>query len=97
VFGPVVNIYGYDHESEAVTRANALPVSFQAAVFTRDLQRAVRLSHQLEAAAVMINDHTAFRVDWMPFAGRRVSGLGTGGIGHTMADLSVEKLVVIKG
>ena len=96
VFGPVVNVYGYDDEAEAVALANALPVSFQAAVFTRDIERALRLSSHLEAAAVMINDHTAFRVDWMPFAGRRTSGLGIGGIPYTMADMSMEKLVVIK-
>ena len=97
VFGPVVCVMGYDDEAQAVSLANALPVSFHTAVFTRDIQRAMRLSRELDAAAVMINDHTAFRVDWMPFAGRRVSGLGTGGIGHTMADMSHEKLVVIKG
>jgi acyl-CoA reductase-like NAD-dependent aldehyde dehydrogenase len=97
VFGPVVCIIGYDDEVQAVALANALPVSFHSAVFTRDINRAMRLSRELDAAAVMINDHTAFRVDWMPFAGRRVSGLGTGGIGHTMADMTQEKLVVIKG
>lgn len=97
IFGPVVCIYGYDDEAEAVARANALPVSFQAAVFTRDVIRAMRLTRQLDAAAVMVNDHTAFRVDWMPFAGHRTSGLGVGGIPYTMADMAVEKLIVIKG
>ena len=97
VFGPMINVYGYDDESEAVARANSLPVSFQAAVFTRDVERAMRLSRTLAAAAVMVNDHTAFRVDWMPFAGRRTSGLGTGGILYTMEDMAPEKLVVIKG
>jgi acyl-CoA reductase-like NAD-dependent aldehyde dehydrogenase len=96
VFGPVVSIYGYDDEAEAVALANALPVAFQSAVFTRDLGRALRLTRALDAAAVMVNDHTAFRVDWMPFAGRRTSGLGVGGIPHTMADMSAEKLIVIK-
>jgi len=66
------------------------------AVFTQDIQRALRLSHELDAAAVMVNDHTAFRVDWMPFAGRRTSGLGVGGIPHTMTDMAAEKLIVIK-
>ncbi len=96
VFGPVVNVYGYDDEAEAVAQANALSVSFQAAVFTRDTSRAMRLTRELDAAAVMINDHTAFRVDWMPFAGHRTSGLGIGGIPYTMADMAPEKLVVIK-
>ena len=96
VFGPVVCIYGYDDEAEAVALANALPVSFQSAVFSQDSDRCLKLARELDAAAVMINDHTAFRVDWMPFAGRQHSGLGTGGISYTMADMSPEKLIVIK-
>ena len=42
----------------------------------------------------MLNDHTAFRVDWMPFAGLRQSGLGVGGIPYTFRDLQIEKLFV---
>jgi acyl-CoA reductase-like NAD-dependent aldehyde dehydrogenase len=44
----------------------------------------------------MVNDHTAFRVDWMPFGGAKASGLGIGGISHSMKDMTNEKLVVIK-
>jgi acyl-CoA reductase-like NAD-dependent aldehyde dehydrogenase len=44
----------------------------------------------------MVNDHTAFRVDWMPFAGRKQSGYNVGGIAYTMHDMSEEKMVVIK-
>jgi acyl-CoA reductase-like NAD-dependent aldehyde dehydrogenase len=50
----------------------------------------------LDAAAVMVNDHTAFRVDWMPFAGLKESGLGVGGIQYTMEDMQIKKLVVIR-
>ncbi|MBW2219134.1 MAG: aldehyde dehydrogenase, partial [Deltaproteobacteria bacterium] len=46
--------------------------------------------------AVLINDHTAFRVDWMPFGGSKESGLGVGGIGPSMHEMSLEKLLVIK-
>jgi acyl-CoA reductase-like NAD-dependent aldehyde dehydrogenase len=44
----------------------------------------------------MINDHTAFRVDWMPFAGLRHSGMGVGGIPYTFEDMQIKKLMVIK-
>jgi acyl-CoA reductase-like NAD-dependent aldehyde dehydrogenase len=44
----------------------------------------------------MINEHTAFRVDWMPFAGLRESGLGVGGIPYTMKDMQIEKMTVIR-
>lgn len=96
VFGPVVCIYPYDDIDEAIRRANALPYSFQAAVFTKDIDLAMRAYRQLDASAVMVNDHTAFRVDWMPFAGLRESGLGVGGIPHTMRDMQVEKMMVIR-
>jgi acyl-CoA reductase-like NAD-dependent aldehyde dehydrogenase len=96
VFGPVVCVYSYDKIDEAITRANALPYAFQAAVFTRDLDTMLRAARRLDAAAVMVNDHTAFRVDWMPFAGLKESGLGTGGIQYTMEDMQIKKLVVIR-
>jgi acyl-CoA reductase-like NAD-dependent aldehyde dehydrogenase len=50
----------------------------------------------LDAAAVMVNDHTAFRVNWMPFAGRKKSGYNIGGIAYTMHDMSQDKMAVIK-
>jgi acyl-CoA reductase-like NAD-dependent aldehyde dehydrogenase len=56
---------------------------------------AMEACHALDASAVMINDHTAFRVDWMPFAGLRESGLGVGGIPYTLRDMQVRKLIVM--
>jgi len=96
IFGPVVCVYDFDDIDDAIDRANALPFAFQSSVFTRDIDTAIRVSQRLAASAVMINDHTAFRVDWMPFAGLRQSGLGIGGIPYTMDDMQVEKLVVIR-
>ncbi len=96
IFGPVVCVYTYDEIDEAITRANALPYAFQASVFTRNLDTALRVTRRIDAAAVMVNDHSAFRVDWMPFAGLRESGLGTGGISHTLEDMQIEKMTVIR-
>ena len=76
-------------------RANDLPWAFQAAVFTRDMETAMQASHALDASAVMVNEHTAFRVDWMPFAGLRQSGLGVGGIPYTWRDMQVQKMIVL--
>ena len=96
VFGPVVNVYAWDKIEQALEIANALPFAFQSAVFTQNLATATRCINELEAAAVMVNDHTAFRVDWMPFAGHKQSGYGTGGIAYTLHDMTQEKLAVIK-
>ncbi len=96
IFGPVVCLYGYDDVSEAIDQSNGLEYAFQASVYTSNLDSAINISHQINAAAVMINDHTAFRVDWMPFGGRDSSGLGVGGIRYSMEDMSREKLLVFK-
>ena len=95
IFGPAVAVYPYADLDEAIARANSLPFAFQAAVYSNDLQTALRASSRLDAAAVMINDHSAFRVDWMPFAGLKQSGHGIGGIPHTMHEMQVEKMTVI--
>ncbi len=96
IFGPVVCVYSVSNVDEAIARANALPYAFQAAVFTRSLDTALRVSQRIDAAAVMVNDHTAFRVDWMPFAGLKESGFGTGGIPYTLEDMLIEKMTVIR-
>lgn len=96
VFGPVVCVYPYDSIDEAVARANSLDVAFQAAVLTRDIDTAMRVQRRLNASAIMVNDHTAFRVDWMPFAGLRHSGHGVGGIHHTVEEMQIQKMLVFK-
>ncbi len=95
VFGPVTTIHPFSEPEEAIAAANGLDVAFQAAVASQDIDRALFYARRLDAAAVMINDHTAFRVDWMPFAGRRSSGHGTGGIPNTMHEMSAEKMIVL--
>ncbi len=96
VFGPVMCVYTFDLIDDAIAEANSLRDAFQAACFTCSLDTALRVSRRIDASAVMINDHTAFRVDWMPFAGLRESGYGVGGIPHTMHDMQIEKMVVIR-
>ncbi len=96
IFGPVVCVYSAPDLDWAITRANSLPFAFQAAVFTSDLDTALQAFKNLDASAVMVNDHTAFRVDGMPFAGLRQSGYGVGGIPHSIEDMQVNKMLVIK-
>ncbi len=96
IFGPVICIYSYTDLDNAIAQANSLPYAFQASVCTKNIDTALYVSKQLAAATVMVNDHTAFRVDWMPFAGLRESGYGTGGIPYTYRDMQIEKLTVIR-
>lgn len=96
IFGPVVSVFRCDSLAEAVQRANAVDAAFQAAVYSNNIDTALDLSDRLNGSAVMVNDHTAFRVDWMPFAGLGSSGLGVGGIPGTYHDMTEEKMTVIR-
>ncbi len=95
IFGPVVCIYPFNDLDQAVAAANSLNVAFQASVYSQNMNTSMYVANRLDASAVMINEHTAFRVDWMPFAGLKHSGLGTGGIPYTMEDMQVDKMIVI--
>ncbi|MCW8940867.1 MAG: aldehyde dehydrogenase family protein [Flavobacteriales bacterium] len=96
IFGPVVCVYSYTNRLDAIKIANSLDVHFQAAVFTKNIDVALDSVKKLNATAVMVNDHTAFRVDWMPFGGRDASGIGMGGIPYSIHEMTREKLMVLK-
>lgn len=96
VFGPVVNLYPYTNLNDALEAANLHPHAFQAAIYTEQLSDAYAAFDAFEASAVMVNDHTAFRDDAMPFAGLNASGLGVGGIPYTIEDMQFEKMLVLK-
>jgi acyl-CoA reductase-like NAD-dependent aldehyde dehydrogenase len=96
VFGPVTVVFSFKEIEQALEAANSLDTAFQASVFSNDLQRTLHVARHLDASTVLVNDHSAFRTDWMPFAGRHQSGYGTGGIPYTMRDMSEEKLIVLR-
>ena len=96
VFGPVVCVYPYQDLEQALEAANLWPHAFQAAVFTENVSTVQSAFQSLHASAVIINDHTAFRDDAMPFAGLDASGLGVGGIPYTIEEMQFEKMLVMK-
>ena len=50
IFGPVVCLYGYDEEAEAIAAANSLPFAFQASVFSNRLDFSMRVAKALDAS-----------------------------------------------
>ena len=78
IFGPVAPIVTFGDEAEAIALANATPFGLVAYAYTRDVDRAFRLTEQLEAGMIGINrglvsDPSA------PFGGMKASGLGREG------------------
>ena len=95
IFGPVISVYEKANMDDAIMQANSLHFAFQASVFSNDYTEIMNAINRLDGSAIMVNEHSAFRVDWMPFAGRKRSGLGVGGIAHTLEDMSQSKMAVL--
>ncbi|WP_172148315.1 MULTISPECIES: betaine-aldehyde dehydrogenase [Pseudomonas] len=75
IFGPVMSILVYDSEEEVIRRANATDYGLAAGVVTRDLARAHRVIHQLEAGICWINTWGESPAE-MPVGGYKQSGVG---------------------
>jgi acyl-CoA reductase-like NAD-dependent aldehyde dehydrogenase len=75
VFGPVVGVYRFEDEAQAVRLANATPYGLAAGVWTRDMTRAKRMAGQLEAGTVWVNTYHIVSVG-IPFSGFKHSGIG---------------------
>lgn len=76
-FGPVIPVIPFDREEEAVEKANALDYGLSASVWSRDLDRAQRVSRRLAVGAVSINNVMVTEGNpALPFGGVRESGFG---------------------
>lgn len=74
IFGPVLCVIKFDDEEEAIRLANDTPYGLAAAVYTRDVTRAVRVSRAIRAGNVGVNTWTLQA--HAPFGGMKQSGLG---------------------
>ncbi|MBH5142010.1 NAD-dependent succinate-semialdehyde dehydrogenase [Rhodococcus erythropolis] len=88
IFGPVAAITGFDTEDQAIASANDTEYGLAAYVYTRDLNRALRVSEALEAGLVGVNRGVVSDAA-APFGGLKQSGLGREG-GHEGIEEYVE-------
>ncbi|MCC9310343.1 succinate-semialdehyde dehydrogenase (NADP(+)) [Kitasatospora sp. RB6PN24] len=77
-FGPVVSVYRFDTEDEAVTTANATPYGLNSSVWTRDLRRGRAVAARLRTGTVNVNEAyaAAYGSVASPMGGMGESGLG---------------------
>ena len=75
VFGPLLSVIPFDTEAEAVAIANGVDYGLTGSVWTKDLDRAVRVARALEAGFVWVNGSTQHFLN-VPYGGVKASGVG---------------------
>jgi acyl-CoA reductase-like NAD-dependent aldehyde dehydrogenase len=95
IFGPVAPLVRVADAEEALAHANASPYGLHAAIFTRDIGRALSLARRLEVGGVIVNGSTALRAENLPFGGVKLTGGTREGLHDTLLDMSEEKTIVV--
>jgi len=93
VFGPAVGLYPFSTADEAIRKANNVNYGLLAGVFTMDLNKALKVSEELDCGGVIVNDSSDYRLDAMPFGGVKLSGLGREGIRFALQEMTEPKVV----
>jgi betaine-aldehyde dehydrogenase len=75
VFGPVAAVIPFADEEEAIRVANDTPYGLSGSVWTRDIQRAMRVVRAVDTGVLSVNSNTSVRVS-TPFGGFKQSGFG---------------------
>jgi acyl-CoA reductase-like NAD-dependent aldehyde dehydrogenase len=92
IFGPVVTLIPFSDEDEAVGIANATPFGLVASVFTQDSDRALRVSRQIRAGAVFVNNYHRIAIG-TGFGGVGLSGFGREHAQETLAEYGYSKTI----
>lgn len=95
-FGPLAALFRFKSDDEVISRANDTDSGLAAYAYTRSLQRAWRISEELEAGMVGINEGL-ISTEVAPFGGVKESGLGREGARQGLDDYLETKYVMMGG
>ncbi len=97
VFGPVAVVERVDGFEAGLAALDDTRFGLQAGVFTRRTDRAFRARARLRAGGVVVGDVPSYRADQVAYGGELASGTGREGVRSAMADLTVERTLVLTG
>ena len=97
LFGPAVAVTRAGSTEEAIALANDSRYGLSAAVFTSNLNSAMRFAREVESGNIHINWGPQWRADLMPYGGLKDSGLGKEGPKYAIHEMTETKTVVVHG
>ncbi|MCP3720631.1 aldehyde dehydrogenase [Paraburkholderia sp. CNPSo 3281] len=95
-FGPVVTIQRVDNDDDAVLIANDSEYGLSAAVFSRDVARAMNVARRIESGICHINGPTVHDEAQMPFGGVKASGYGRFGSKASIAEFTDLRWITVQ-
>ena len=95
LFGPAVTVTPASNIDEAIELANDSRFGLSAAVFTENINNALKFALEVDSGNLNINSGTQFRADLMPYGGLKDSGMGKEGPKYAIEEMTELKMVVI--
>ena len=96
IFGPVICINAFESEAEVLKAANDTEYGLYAAVYTKDLDRGMRIAKALESGMVGVNCTSPTGCWDLPFGGYKQSGVGREGFLDSLSDWLEVKSVFVR-
>ena len=95
VFGPVVGVTRVDNIDEAIALANDTDYGLSAAIFTQNIDWAMKFAREVDSGNLMVNWGTQWRADLMPYGGLKSSGMGKEGPKYAVEEMTELKMVIL--
>ena len=90
-----MSVIPFDTLDEVIADVNSTEFGLAAGIFTRDINTAITAARRIHVGVVHINESSTSRVDLMPFAGVKDSGIGREGPKYAMHEMTEERLITI--